>query len=89
MNIIKTEKFSFHGNEYEVRVSAIDGGFEVRAFLGDKPANGYVYSVSDITNFDFRQSKGMAAYDHLVEIAKSDVQNRYWEKYLAAIGRNS
>lgn len=33
MEIVKIEKFQFNGNDYEIRVLAIDGQFKVCAYL--------------------------------------------------------
>lgn len=86
MEIVKIEKFQFNGNDYEIRVLAIDGQFKVCAYLGDKQAS-HVHSVDEVTNFDFRQSQGKPAYDQLVEDVKTDIQNRYLEKHIEAIAR--
>ena len=85
MQLLKAVPFSFEGRNYEVRVFAATGRYEVRAFLDGKPANGYSYFVDEVTNLDVATTRGYPAYEHLIELAKSDIQNRVWEQYLAAI----
>lgn len=81
----KTVSFQFEGKEYEVRVAYKDGRFCVRAYLNNQLMNGYEYCVDEITDFDFLKSQGITAVDHLVEVAQSDVKNKVWEKYIAAV----
>lgn len=81
---IHTESFSFEGKDYQIRVDLTSDGYRVRAFLDGKPANGYMYSVDEITNMDMRQSHGISAWSHLVTVAKADVENKIWDQYLAA-----
>lgn len=85
MPISKTVQFTVDDKAYEIRADYRDGRFYVRAYLGNTPANGYEYSVDEITNFDFTKSQGINAVDHLIDVARSDVQNKVWEKYLAAV----
>ena len=87
--IIKTEKFSHGGRNYEIRVTKEQSSFEVRAYRDGQPANGYNYKVDDITNMDHTTKCGVTAYDHLIEVAKSDIENCVWESYLAAVRGHS
>lgn len=87
MNLIKSEKLAFEDKEYEIRVYQVGDGFQVMSFLGGKPANPYVYSVETITDFEFTRKHGYRAYEDLIETAKSDIQQRTWERYQEAIRR--
>jgi hypothetical protein len=88
MTVLRTVPFQFEGKNYEIRVSQEAGQICVRAYHDDKHANGYAYCVDVPTKFGFSRSKGfsqgLSAIENLIEFAKADVQNKYWERYLAA-----
>lgn len=82
----KTIAFRSNGQNYDVRVIETNTGFDVRVYRADgRAANGYTYHVDHTTNLDHVVTNGRPAYEHLVEIAKSDVENRVWESYCAAV----
>ena len=85
MDTIKVVPFEFENEKYEVR--AVRKGFDisVSAYKNGEPANGYVYHVSVSTAFDFNKKFPVNAVDHLIETAKSDIEVKMWEKYLAAL----
>lgn len=86
--LVKSVPFLFEGKIYNVKVMKSGYEFSVRTYLDEKPANGYLYTVSETENYDFNTSQGVFAYDHLVSIAKRDVEERVWEKYLEAIEKS-
>ncbi len=79
---IKSVPFDFEGKHYDIRVVLDNGVFRVKAFIGDQPANGYEYTVEEITNFDFHHTHGLSAFDHLIDVARTDVKTKLWEKYV-------
>jgi hypothetical protein len=87
MNIVKTKMFEFEGQHHEIRVVVIGTEFKIAVFLDGKRANGYTYSAEATTNIDMKLSHGVFAYEHLMEVAESDVRQKYWEKYLEARSR--
>jgi len=78
------ESFEFEGKEYEIRLSGEGGRIRVRAYLEGQRANGYEYSMDEDAISDFARSTSENAIKHLVDLARSDVQNKVWESYLAA-----
>jgi len=85
MKILQSRKFEFEGQEYEIRAIADDKGISVAVFLDDERANGYTYRVDHITDYDIKASKGFQGFEHLMDIAESDVKQKYWEQYLDAV----
>ncbi len=83
---IKTVPFAFEGKLYDIRVVLDNDTYRVRVFLDNKPANGYEYTVEDITNVGFHLTHGFSAFEHLIGVAQNDVENKSWDKYLTAVG---
>lgn len=77
--------FQFEGKQYEVRVGQVGDEYKVRVFQDGKPANGYTYSANVITDLDMKMSLGFHAFEHLMDVAESDVRAKYWERYLEAV----
>lgn len=90
MKPIKCKTFQFEGKDYEIKVFKNNNGFYVQSYYkkGGKRANGYSYHVDFITDYDFHSSSDFHIYEHLIEIAKSDIENNVWEKYLHAIKKS-
>lgn len=80
MEIMKRVAFEFEEKKYDILVIREENGYRVRAFSNNKPVNPWVYSVDFETNMDFNISIGEPAYDHLIEMAKSDVTEKRLEK---------
>ncbi len=82
--------FTHNGKEYEVRIASDGYTFHVRTFLNGKPANGYTYSVDVLTQDDAHMSNAQVnPVEELIKIAKSDVTNGIWEKYVAAVNASA
>lgn len=77
--------FEFEGKQYQVRVVSDGVTIYVRAFLDNKPANGYEYRVNIMTSFDLKRAMGFDAVMDLVESAKEDIKLKRWEHLLKAI----
>ena len=84
MNLVKTEPFEFDKKQYEIRIFSDGWEFAIQAYINDKPANGYTYSVKLPTAFDLKKAWGLDAVQELVKTAKSDIENRNWERYVEA-----
>jgi hypothetical protein len=82
---MKIVPFEHNGKKYEVRIISDGNTVFIKTFLNGKPANGYRYSVELITAFELEQVMGYDGIRDLVEMAKSDVINGTWEKYLKVI----
>lgn len=78
--------FRHDGKEYEIRIQSDGNKINVRAYLNDKPANGYTYSVEVVDQVDAKKSGVLIdPVECLIETASSDVKNGIWEEYLAAV----
>lgn len=85
MTLLKAVPFQFEGKDYEIRVFEKDSGYFIRAYIDNKPANGYGYSVDEVTRVGLAHTKKLSALQHLIDHAQSDIENKVWEKYLAAL----
>lgn len=85
MELVQIIPFEFEGKHYEVKVFKNESHFTVRVFLNGAAANGYEYSVDEITSFDFRRHTGVSGVSHLIETAQADIKNKVWDKYLTAL----
>jgi len=85
MTLLKAVPFQFEGKDYEIRVFEKDNGYFIRAYIDNKPANGYGYSVDEVTCVGLAHTKKLSALQHLIDHAQSDIENKVWEKYLAAL----
>lgn len=79
------KKFTANGKPYEIRLIADQGNITVRAFTGDKPANGYSYNVTFETACDISAIAGVDAVRELVKIAEEDVVKQRYEGFLNAL----
>jgi hypothetical protein len=70
---MQKETFQHAGTEYEVRVISDGQSVFVKAFCGDKPANGYRYEVTLEMVHDAATVSGLDVVKHLIEIAKADI----------------
>jgi hypothetical protein len=77
--------FTFEGKDYEIRVISDGSTTYIRAFLGNRPANGYTYQVAMPVAFDFHRTFNVSAVQHLIDTAKQDVIEKNWERVLEAI----
>lgn len=78
--------FQHNGNQYEVRIASDGHTIHVRAFLNNKPANGYKYSVEVLTQIDAKMSgAAINPVEELIKSAISDVEKGVWEQYVAAV----
>ena len=87
MTIVDTIPFTHDSLNYEIRISFDGESYHIRAFLNNKAANGYTYSVKEITNYSILKKFRFTGLCDLIENAKTDIINKTWEKYLEA--RNS
>jgi hypothetical protein len=86
METVTTRPFEFEGRKYEIRVVLSDRRYRVPAFLDDKRADGFEYSCDVFTDAAIQSSIfDMHGFEHLMNIAESDVRNEIWEQYVAAV----
>lgn len=81
--IVKT--FDFEGRQYEVYVITEGDRKVVQAYVEDKPANGYSYSIDFLTRLGFKQSMGYDPLKDLIATAEDDVRLKTWERYCDAV----
>ena len=89
MKLLHKELFEFENKSYEVRIYSEGWRFTIRTYLDGNPANGYEYSVDLPTAFDLQQVHAVDAIQKLVEIAKADVQNKIWERFVTTHLQNT
>ena len=65
-----------------------DTSIHVIAFLDNHPANGYRYQIKIPTEFDVEKVLGTDIVGELVEISKSDIIEKRWEKLLKVMHEN-
>jgi len=85
MNGTEVIPYDFEGRQYEIRVVSDGATIYVRAFLDDKPANGYEYRLNIMTKFELKRAMGVDAVMDLVESAKEDIKLKRWERLLKAM----
>jgi hypothetical protein len=85
MELVDSRSFEFEGRRYEIRVALSGNEYRVAAFLGDRRANGYTYCVDVHTDFQISATHSIHGYQHLMEIAESDVRLKIWESYVSAL----
>lgn len=78
--------FDHDGKTYEIRIASDGHTIRIRAFLNDKPANGYTYSVEVLTQGDAQISGALInPIEELIKTTILNVKNGTWEKYAAAV----
>ena len=83
-------EFEFEGRRIVVKTKGdADGKVTVAAYYvdNDQRVNGYSYSAelpSTIPGSDMRHT---GAVVHLIAIARADIENRIWQKYLTTLER--
>ncbi len=81
----RTVEFKFDGVTYKIKLFKVsDKKYIVRAFRDDKPANSYSYHAENI-DFDGDEAFINKHVKPLIDIARSDIENKIWEKNQAAI----
>lgn len=68
--------FSVNDRQYEVRVALEGDEVQVRAFVGDEPANGFRYCVTIENALNIKNLLGVDAVRELVRIAEDHVRRR-------------
>ncbi|MBN1392635.1 MAG: hypothetical protein JW947_07510 [Sedimentisphaerales bacterium] len=82
MKLLHKEPFEFEDKSYEVRIYSEGWKLSVRIYANGIPANGYNYCIDLPTAFDLQKIHSVDAIQKLVEIAKEDIQNKTWERYV-------
>jgi len=82
MKLLHKEPFEFEDKSYEVRIYSEGWKFTIKIYLNGNPANGYKYSVDLPTAFDLQKIHSVDAIQKLVELAKDDIRNKTWERFV-------
>jgi len=85
MKVVKSKKFTFENNTYDVTAVSTDEGFKVFAELNGKRVNPYVYGASFEIEADCNVQNNESAVDHLMDLAQSDIEQKIWGQYLSAV----
>jgi hypothetical protein len=80
--LARTVPFSHKGRNYEIRVFSDGHNMVVKAFEGNREANGYSHSVTFPVAVDLKHETGVDAIDVLIDDAKKDIVEERWEKYV-------
>lgn len=88
MKLLHKEPFEFEGKSYELRIYSEGWKFTIKTYLNGSPANGYKYSVDLPTAFDLQKIHNVDAIQKLVELAKEDIRNKVWERYVTLYLQN-
>lgn len=82
MKLLHKEPFEFEDKSYEVQIYSEGWKFTIKTYLNGSPANGYKYSVDLPTAFDLQKIHNVDAIQKLVELAKEDIRNKTWERFV-------
>jgi len=74
MQQIREKEFKHDGKAYVVKAFADEEGIKVRAFLDERPANRFTYSITWETNMDLKMVMGLSGIDVLMQQAEEDVR---------------
>lgn len=89
MKLNHTIQFEFEKKYYEIRIYSEGWKFKVRAYLDNKPANGYTYVVELPTVFNLEEALNIDVIQELVKLSKKDIENKIWDKYVELYLKNT
>lgn len=84
MPVVERTQFTYKGKLIELRVSATKIGYEVQAYSNGKPVNGLIHSLDTTSLGSFIWDSGSEVCNHLLQIAKRDVESDIWKRVLDA-----
>ena len=82
MVLFKKYKMPFEDKNFEIRVYYDDRIINVVAFLNNYPASGFRHQIKIPKKWNAKDFLDKKAVQELVEIAKSDVTSRRWQRYI-------
>ena len=85
MILFRKIPMTFEEKNYEIRVLYDDKTVNVVAFLNNHPANGFRHQIKIPKKFNLNKVLETEVVKELVDISKSDIIERRWEKLLEAI----
>lgn len=87
MQSYETRSFECRGETFETRISSDGLKYEVRVYKANgAPANECRYAVEVLTQLDAQvMNSSINPLESLINAAQRDVEDRTWEKYLAAV----
>ncbi|MBC8400446.1 MAG: hypothetical protein ISR95_07030 [Candidatus Marinimicrobia bacterium] len=88
MKLFKKIPMIFEDKKYEIRILYDSTTINVVAFLNNHPANGYRHQVIIPKKCDIKRVLEKHSVNELVEISKSDISQKYWEKLAKVIEGN-
>lgn len=74
MQQIREKEFEHDGKTYVAKAFANEKGVKVQAFLNERPANRFTYSITWETDMDLKMVMGLSGIDVLMQQAESDVR---------------
>ena len=88
MGLLKSASFEFEGQKYEIRIWCDESKIYVKAFLNNKPANGYTYQVDFPSKFVVENRFEINLIEDFIEMAKNDIFEKRWIKLLKLLEEN-
>ncbi len=82
MILLKNIPFTFEEKNYEIKVLYNDTLINVVAFHNNYPANGFRHHIKVPGDFSVQEIVQQDVINELVEIAKTDICERRWERLL-------
>ena len=79
------DKFNADGKDYEVRLETTGDGLTIRVFHKGEPADGYSYSITLDTAYDYKFITSQDAVKDLISLAKNNIIEHKYENLITAI----
>jgi len=88
MSLLKSIPFEFEDQKYEIRIRDDELKIYIKAFLNNKPANGYTYQVDFPSKFYVENRFNMNLVEDFIKMAKDDILEKRWDKLLKLLQDN-
>lgn len=80
--------FTYDGKEYQIRIISDGATIHIRAFLDDKPANGFAYQIDIMDVFGLNKLLEFDGIKDLIESAKEDIRLKRWPHLLESMEKS-
>ena len=79
---VQNEKYSAHGNEYELIVYQVEETGEYRIYIAKNDMGvGDIFTASDEVVNDAKQVQGINIVEELIKVAKDDIDRNEFNQY--------
>jgi len=83
MELLNRIPFVCEDTPYEIRVMSSDNTINIVVFTNNYPATGYRHHIQIPKKSDPRNIIGGTVFNETVELAKSDIIEKSWERFTA------